>query len=142
MLSILQKRKDLVRFIIVGILNTSVDFLLLNIILLITSQPIVIANTISTGIAMVLSFTLNKRWSFESKNKKYAREIILFLVVTIIGNWVINNGILFLIDKSLEGYINSLYSSNISKVIATFVSMLWNYFGYKYVVFRKIPENC
>ena len=76
------------RFIIVGVVNTVIDFIILNVLSLI-GVPKIAANTASTGVSMLFSFFMNKKWTFSSSSKNYLREIILFFVFTLFGLWVI-----------------------------------------------------
>ena len=52
-----------------------------------------VANTLSTGSAMVFSFFMNKKWTFRNAGQNYLRQVILFFIFTMIGIWVIQNGI-------------------------------------------------
>ena len=110
-------------FVVVGGLNTILDFVIL-FSLTAFNVPIIIANIFSTGITFANSFSLNKKITFKSisKNKKeLVREITLFIIITIFENIFKNNKIALLI----------------SKLIATIFSLIWNFILYKKVVFKK-----
>ncbi len=123
------------RFVVVGGFNTVLDFGLMNLFRLFF--PLVIANTLSTGIAMVVSFFLNKKWTFRSAGKNYLREVVLFFVFTIVGIWVIQNGCLQLIDNLMPHFgLPDWVFANAAKIIASIPSLIWNYITYNKVVFR------
>ncbi|MDR1196801.1 MAG: GtrA family protein [Candidatus Nomurabacteria bacterium] len=135
------KHFDKLKFGLVGLANTALDFSILNVLSLFFGLPAIAANTISTGISMIFSFFVNKKWVFNSKGKNYAREIVLFFVFTAIGMWIINNGIVQLLVSTLPPEISEFWRINIAKIIATLASMIWNYVTYKRFVFKNNSVN-
>lgn len=152
------------KFAFVGIINTILDFAILNVLIaigfsatfLILGQKILIANVISVSIAMVNSFILNRQWAFKSQNKNVAMEIAKFAVVTLFGMFVIHQLIfsLFLYRFTLVSDIayriihalslpfsREFISLNTSKVIAVVGSLIWNFFGYKFFVFIPLKPG-
>ena len=124
------------RFVLVGGFNTVVDFGLMNLFRLFV--PLVFANTFSTGIAMLVSFFLNKKWTFRSTGKNYFREVILFFIFTIIGIWVIQNGFIWLIERFAPRFgLPDVIFANLTKIIASVPSLIWNYLTYNKFVFRE-----
>ena len=123
------------RFVLVGGFNTVLDFGLMNLFRLILS--LVAANTISTGIAMLVSFFLNKKWTFRASGKNYLREVVLFFVFTIIGIWIIQNGFIWLIESFVPHFgLPDLIFANLAKIAASVPSLIWNYVTYNKIVFR------
>ena len=135
--------KQLVRFVVVGVINTGIDFLLLNIEMFftkITSGPeMLVQNTISFGLATINSYYLNKLWTFDDKDKKKGGiKFAQFLTVSIIGV-IINSSIVYLITSNIHpmfGLSPQLWA-NIAKLAATAISLIWNFLGYKFIVFKK-----
>lgn len=133
-----QPTKKPLRFVLVGIFNTGLDFALMNLFKLV-GLPLLAANTLSTGIAMVCSFFLNKKWTFRHAGDNYVREVILFFVFTIIGIWVIQNGVIAIIEALLPsklGLPDWLFNNGV-KLIASLPSLTWNYLTYDRFVFTK-----
>jgi putative flippase GtrA len=135
--------KQLVKFVVVGGINTGIDFLILNIEMVltgITSGPGMIAqNSISFGLATVNSYFLNKRWTFEDKDtQKEGVKFSQFLMVSIVGI-CINGGIVYLITTFVHPMfgLNPQLWANLAKVAATGISLIWNFIGYKFIVFKK-----
>lgn len=125
------------RFIVVGAVNTVIDFGIFNILWKLVGLPVLVSNTISTGCAMVFSFFANKKFTFKSTSTDYRREVILFFIFTIVGIWLIQNlvikGILLILPA---GWPVAL-SRNLAKILATLVSLIWNYITYDRIVFKK-----
>ncbi len=135
--------KQLAKFIVVGGINTGIDFLVLNIEMIltgITSGPsMLILNSISFSAATTNSFFMNKRWTFEdSGNKKDGVKFSQFLIVSIIGI-TINGGVVYLITSFVDPLfgLNPQLWANVAKLFATGISLVWNFIGYKFIVFKK-----
>ena len=146
------------KFIGVGISNTIVDFVVLNVlvflglraVLTIGQGQFLIANIISVSCAMVNSFIWNRRWTFGSKEKAVLPQVIKFLLITLIASYLIQQIVLSqlyyrfdLLDKFAEilaGIIpktQDFFKLNISKAFAVLGAGIWNFLGYKFFVFRK-----
>lgn len=139
------KKRDIfqfIRFVIVGFINTGVDFGFFNFLLLIfkitEGWPVAVFNSISVGIAMANSYFLNKYWSFQKKETgNRAMEALLFFVFTALGLGI-NTGIVYSMTTfiDLRFGIGDLAWANISKAVAIAIMLFWNFFWYKFVVFR------
>lgn len=128
--------KKSIRFVIVGVLNTIIDFGLINL-LSIFGLNLIVANTFSTGTAMLFSFFANKKWTFNADGN-YIKQIVLFFIFTAIGIWVIQNLFLYLITKYIPNFgIDNIIFNNIAKILASIPSLIWNYFTYNYFVFKS-----
>lgn len=125
------------RFAIVGTINTAIDFGLL-FLLTFLGLPKIAANTVSTGSAFVFSFFANKKYTFKSTNKNIKYEIISFIIITLFGLWVLQNGIIWLITSLIKNIVSqeqlALFAA---KLLATAISLVWNYCLYDKVVFKK-----
>ena len=101
-----------IKFILVGILNTAIDFGALNLLILLTGitggWAIVPLNTISFLCAATNSYFLNKFWTFK-----------------------VRGGLVYpLFGLSPKIWVNLI------KVLATAVSVTWNFVGSKFIVFK------
>jgi len=138
---ILSKRiYEFIKFLIVGILNTTLDFLVLNYLSAyfnIFSGPwMIVFNSLSFGIAVINSYFLNKFWTFQSSGKKIASEIFLFFSVSF-GASLINTAIVFL-GTTFFSYLGGGYFwLNTVKGLAIIFSTFVNFLGYKFMVFKK-----
>jgi putative flippase GtrA len=131
------------KFFTVGILNTILDFGILNLLMWATKTyegpSVVYFNTISFSVAVINSYILNKYWTFGDKAATGATtQFVKFMVVSIIG-WGLNTGILYVITTlvhPLFGLGPALWA-NFAKAMATGVVLAWNFAGYKLFVFKK-----
>ena len=119
------KNRPKIRFLLVGGTNTAIDFGLL-FILNSFGLPRVSSNTISTGVAFIFSFFANRNFTFSANSGNIKKQMTLFIIVTLFGLWVIQPIIISLISNLLVG-----------KIIATAVTLVWNYLFYSRLVFKK-----
>lgn len=136
----MKNKAQIGRFAIVGTINTIIDFGLLFLLTFI-GLPKLAANTISTGIAFVFSFFANKKYTFKSTSKNIKYEMVSFVIVTLFGLWVLQNGTIWLITPLIKSFItNERISLFVAKLFATAISLVWNYCLYDKVVFKKEPS--
>ena len=131
------KNNRIIRFGIVGAINTALDFGLL---LLFThlGLPKIASNTLSTGMAFIFSFFANKKYTFRSSSGNVKREIALFTIVTLFGLWVLQNGVIWSISPLCAALLhNESLALLAAKLAGTIVSLTWNYLTYDILVFRK-----
>lgn len=133
--------RQITKFIIVGGLNTFLDFAVLN--FLIASSGIAAGlgfsffKGISFLVAVTNSYFWNKYWTFESTAKKEL-EFIQFIVVSTIGLFI-NVGVASLIVNSVgaPGGLSDALWANVGALVAVAASLIWNFLGYKFIVFRR-----
>jgi putative flippase GtrA len=145
-------RRQLASFGVTGILNTAADFAILNICIFVIGLPVIFSNIISVTISLALSFTLNNRWVFSGHSVSRFRRVVLFLVVTLLGLYGFQTIIIhfftteFLLPAQAVMYVSNALGLNLSaefiiantaKIIATMVTMVWNFVMYKKFVFKR-----
>ena len=121
------------RFVIVGVLNTAIDFALL---FLLTSagMGVFLANVISTSVAFGFSFLANRSFTFRSDGDARV-QIVKFSVVTLAGLWLLQPAVIWAITMLIGGLLPAPLTLLVGKVGATVVSMAWNYVLYARFVF-------
>lgn len=133
----MKNKSQLIRFGLVGGVNTALDFGLLFVLKSI-GLTAMMANVFSTSIAFVFSFFANKKYTFRSSGTNIVREMILFVAVTLFGLWVLQTGVIWLVLPHLSKLLRSSEMGLlVTKLIATAVSMTWNYILYDKLVFKK-----
>lgn len=133
----LRKHAQKIRFGIVGLANTALDFILLFILVGLGLDKIP-ANYISTGISFIFSFFVNKKFTFKSKGGNVKKQFAYFIAITIVGLWVIQPIIITIVSNLLESTgLAEAAILFIAKVIATGASLVWNYLFYSRLVFKE-----
>jgi putative flippase GtrA len=120
------------RFALVGVVNTLVDYLLFNGLVYLASLGVVPANIISGCAAIMVSFLLNRSWTFPESKKHGAahHQFAKHLITTGIG-LILATITVWLAEMVLEPYL--------AKLPAIFVTFVWNFTLSRHWVFSKRP---
>jgi putative flippase GtrA len=141
MRSIVASNKTSIRFILIGILNTIIDFGIYTL-LISAGMSSILANYPATTTAMVFSFFANKKYTFRDNSKAISKQIINFLLVTLTGLWVLQPITIFLLEDMAQNITgDDTLGSLMAKVVATVVSLSWNYVLYSRVVFKPTAKE-
>lgn len=138
--------KQFSKFIIVGGINTGIDFAVFNAEMALTGiytgAPIILFNIISFSVAVINSYYMNKYWTFQDgrplKEKTTAVKFSQFIGVSLVGIGI-NSAVVYaftVLIPSMFG-LSPVVWVNIAKLFATGVSLVWNFIGYKLWVFKK-----
>lgn len=125
---------QVVRFGMVGVLNTLVDFGAFNLMVFVFGVPVLVAYPFSVSAGIVNSFLWNKHWTFSAgRSPTWRREAVVFLAVSASGlliNWAGFTVLHLLVGSS------AAIALNVEKLAASLVSMVWNFVGYRFLAFR------
>jgi putative flippase GtrA len=137
MLSWVKKNKQMHRFAIVGATSSVIDvggFTLF----MHFGLPMYWSNFISTTFALIFSFSMNRRYSFNAKDGHVGFQMFKFLFFTGISLWIIQPTIIFF-TWDLVPLLFNIEETRflITKALAIGVGMVWNYAFYAKVVFKK-----
>ena len=121
---------QVVKYFTVGGFSAAIELGLLILLVEIFKINYLIANVIAFTITNLINYALSRKYVFIPGRHPSHREILLFYLIVTIG-LLINQSVLYVcVDK-----INVDY--RISKIIATLVTVLWNFFSKKNLVFKK-----
>jgi putative flippase GtrA len=138
---IIKNKKTKLRYVLVGAMNTLIDFGLL-LTLHSLGLPTLAANIISTTSAFCFSFFANKKFTFKTTGANVKRELVLFVIVTLIGLWGLQNLIIWLAQPLLnELQLHDSLRLIIAKAFASVGTLIWNYVLYSKVVFKKHKDE-
>ena len=147
----LEKKKEFKRFVrfgIVGIIGSIVDFGFLNLFTLVFKLPFILSSILSFSLAVVNNFVLNRIWTFPGSRKDpILNQLIQFGLVSVVG-LLIRTPMLIWLEKVLiplaEKWVPKLLTPtivghNLGLAIAIGVVMLWNYFANRFWTFKNTP---
>ena len=133
---------QIAKFAEVGVLNTAIDFGILNLLIWLTGitsgWAIAPLNAASFLCATTNSYFWNKFWTFKKEGTAGGKDFTQFLGISAIGIGI-NTGIV-VAGTSLILPVFGLSAgawANLMKILATLVSMIWNFLGYKFIVFKE-----
>ncbi len=152
-MNLLTSKSERIRFLkfaLVGLTGTAVDFGLLNLLRLGVGLPLVWAQGISFTAAVINNFLWNRLWTYpESRASGATWQLIQFFIINIVGitfrtpfiSWL--DQIIFnLLDNwdmnlPIENYV---LSQNLALAVSIAIIMLWNYFANRYWTFKETAE--
>lgn len=150
-------QRRFVRFAGIGLVNTLVDFIILNILVFTVHLDKIPANIISVSVAMCISYLLNHYLVFRSQQKHKGSIFFIFVIITASGLFIAQNLILHFLTENFQWPAQTIYEViksfgftfiekefvilNFAKAIATIFTMLWNYMWYKKVVFLETDKT-
>jgi putative flippase GtrA len=145
-LSIAATFRQLLRFCLVGCLNTVIDLLTLNALFwLFPTRSVgllLIENSIAYSFGAVNSFLFNKYWTFRCGGRVGRREVGRFALTTLAGV-ACNNLLLWLLSTLLHPvFVNAVLWANVSKIVAIGGTVLISYLDMRLWVFvRPAPVS-
>lgn len=123
---------EFIRFGLVGVLNTGIDLGSFTLLYRLAGLEPLLANTIAFLIAVTNSYWLNRRWTFRQQEVKgplaYGRFVLLNIGGLILGSLAI----------LLLGRFMAL---ELAKIIASLVTLIWNYLSSRYFIFKPAPQR-
>lgn len=123
-----QTLQQLIKYFITGVLSFGTEVALLSFFTEVCQLWYIYSNSLAFLIVFIISFTLNRRWAFKSKQpflKQFITSGLLFALNLIVCNWI-----LYFFTETVK------FHYLFSKVIATGSSVTWNFFLYKYYVYK------
>ncbi len=137
---------QLSKFFLVGGMNTFIDFLVLNLLLLIFGIGSTLSYSFFKAVSFLFScsnsFFWNKKWVFKKNDtprKKIAREVFSFFSIAFAG-LIINTflaTLFFSIIPEIFPQLSGIFHANLGALVGSVAVAFFNFFGFKYFVFKK-----
>lgn len=121
--------EQFLRFLVVGVLNTGIDFGIYLVLTRIFNVSYVIATMIAVAIATIFAYLAHKKVSFRNTDPHSTAKIMKFFAVSL-GGLIMNALIVYLGTHTLGIY--DIYV----KIVATGTVMFWSFFMHKYWTFK------
>jgi len=131
------------KFLLVGVLNTLIDLGALNILIGITGMATGIYYPVFKGISFMIaslhSYFWNKFWTFkkveDNANPKEFTKFFLTVLIGLLLNVLISSIVVNVIGVRFG--VSEKVWANFGALLATLVAWVWNFFGSKFLVFKK-----
>ena len=135
--------RQLIKFAIVGISSTAVNFAVLNLMLIVLHLTKYPAVTVAFLVSVVNGYIWNKRWTFKAAQAKAVHtQFTQFLLVNTVGLGL-DLLIIKLISVPLERYLHfpdqhltMVVATNLAQLVATGVAVFWNFFANRFWTFK------
>lgn len=130
-------RFQVIRFMIVGGTSAIIEFSLLVLLVEKLKMGYLPGNVLAFSLTNIITYLLSRYFVFSPTDRKKRHEAALFIVF-LSGGLAINQTVLWAVVE----FIGLDYK--ISKVVAILVTIIWNFFTRKYIVFKPVeiePEE-
>lgn len=117
------------KYLLIGFSTYGIDFLLYNLLDSLTSIQDINANIISTFGSLTFNFIMSNFWTFNTGGKNKLTRLKRYTVL-VIANYIFGNLAFYFLYYQL--HIND----NLTKIITLGCIVSWNYFLYKFWVFK------
>lgn len=136
---------QIIRFGIVGVINSAVDILALNILLLCfpthNANTLLLYNSIAATLAAFNSYLMNKYWTFQRGRVVARGELLRFATLSVIA-FLCNDSIVWIAAQILRPVIaDPTLWANTSKLTAIGGSTIISYFGMNFWVFSSKSQE-
>lgn len=134
-------QKQLIKFGLVGVLNTAVDFGVFNLLLFVTNTRTGwgagLINMVAILVAAINSYFLNRNWTFAARVRERRIQFIRFGVATAFG-MLVNSLTVVVVAEEVHTVIFSTYLIwNAGKILGALFSATSNFLLYRNWVFRE-----
>lgn len=126
-----KKHKSILKFAIVGCINTGMDFITFTFLLSVFGINKLLCQVGGYSMGVINSFVLNKLWTFNDKKEKTntVAQFVKFVITNIISLGISLVGLNILSNKlCINVYV--------SKIIVTLFLQIFNYVVYKLFIFK------
>jgi len=120
---------EVIRFILVGGFSALLEFSLLVLLVEKARMDRNVSNVVAFAITNIFTYILTKRYVFSTSGNNKVYEALLF-ILCLIGGLLVNQVVFW----ALTAFTPIDY--RIAKIIAILVTVVWNFFTRKYLVFR------
>ena len=142
-------RKRFLKFALVGISGTIVDFSIFNFLSVFIGIPIIPSSIVSFLVAVINNFIWNRVWTYpESKKLDLSSQLTKFSIVSLMG-LLIRTPLFALLETPIIGVVSKLQIAantlntevighNIALATVIIVVLFWNYFINKKWTYKDI----
>jgi putative flippase GtrA len=122
-----RRLRRLVRFAIVGVANTAIDFSIFAALFYLVHWPLLAAHATGFAVAVVNSYLCNKTWTFGDRQPSRLQDGVKFLLVAICG-LLTGSAVIALAAQAMPAF-----AAKACAVVATFAVNYWASARYVFV---------
>ncbi len=123
-----------IRFGMVGVVNTAIDLVLFTLLVQGARLPVVPANILSYGAGILNSFLMNRAWTFNdrSRGRLFLRSLLLFIGINLLG---------LAFSTLLVGLFSQIMNPILAKALSVPLVFVWNFLASRHLAFAGRSED-
>jgi putative flippase GtrA len=133
---------ELMKFGAVGVVNTLLDYAVLNLLLMIGPLK---AKVVATVIATTASYFMNRHWTFTSRDRAgVRREYVLFFGLNLVGlaiQLAVLGAAKYGLGFTEHGGVDDRLALNIANAFGIAIAMIFRFWAYRAFVFKMAPQT-
>lgn len=124
-----------VRFSLGGVVTVGCEYAVFYILFVLLRWNLFLANSLSFGAGLGVSFTFNRQWAFKKAaySKNVHHQVVMYSILAV-TNLLMNNAIVW-------GLRNIGVNPKIGKLVAIVLIALWNFLIYRKIIFAGESES-
>ncbi|MFC7392056.1 GtrA family protein [Scopulibacillus cellulosilyticus] len=127
------------RFLLVGVFNTIIGLSIMFLCLHVLGFSYFLSTAIGNTIGAIVSYTLNRRYTFKS-NKSISKSGFLFIIV--VGScYIISYYLSMVISTWISKFFYTFPRDDAAALLGAVLYTVTNYFGQKFIVFQNNSEK-
>lgn len=119
----------IIRFCITGFVGTIIDIVLLALFVETFKSPIILANSLSFSVTIVISFLIHKFWTFKDRETEHVKQFFIYLAISLIGLGISNAALFVLIAQGFW-YLSA-------KIVAVLIVVFWSFSANNALTFKN-----
>jgi len=127
--------KTTYKFILVGIINTLVGSFVMFLMYNAFHTSYWIASASNYIVGSIVSFFLNKYYTFQNKGKSIKQ--IIYFIINIVVCYLISYGVAKPVIKFIMGFAGKHTRDNVAMVLGMCIFVCINYLGQRFIVFKE-----
>jgi putative flippase GtrA len=122
--------RQFVKFAIVGAIGTCVDVATLVLLKEVLGLNVYVANFFSFSLAVINNYTWNSHWTFADQEKEHRRQIVQFVIISVVG---------LLLSEMLLYVFHDIANLHylLAKVLGILIVLFWNFFANRFWTFKE-----
>lgn len=126
----------LMRFAVVGVLGTLVDFVVFALTFQVLGVPMVLANVFSYSCGILNNYILHQRWTYADRPRNAVSLQAAQFILVSLSALLLNTALIFWLSPLVAQLIAETYANLTAKVVATVLVVGWNFVANNFWTFR------
>lgn len=127
------EQSSFAKFLVCGLIAGGMDLLFLFVFHDLLSLAILLSTSVAFILSFIVSFYLQKKWTFNNQEKKIPRQFVLYILNVFLSLNLNGLGMHLMVNEFRIWYL-------LSQLVVNVVLGILNFYIYKFIIFRQEDE--